>query len=989
MPPASLSARLDLALLLAFAQLAALSPALCALDLGDDRAALLALDAATHNVLSTAAGWNGPAGSECSGSWRGVLCDTIAGQPRVTQLLLGQSQVHLNLTGQLPAAIGNLTALTQFELTDQGLDGDLPANLALLTNVTYLDFRHNRFTGGSSDASGLLPFMAMKGLRFLNLEGNSITGALPPEIGQLSALTNLELTGNALTGSIPATVGQLTHLQKLWLDANQLAGVIPPEIGNLGELVELRLGGNNLVGALPPTIGNLHSLTLLQVGLAHLSGTLPSSLADLGNLQELSLGTNRIEGDLNGVAWERLGQLQRVFLDNNSLQGTLPPALLRVAGLSSLRLQGNLVTGTVPRDVLAQGGLAEIDLRWNGLAADPDVAAFLDGASPGQFSRTQTLAPAGLGVASHDDQSVCLSWDAVPFQDVSGGYQVIYRRTDQPPEAAQTVTMAGKAVTFTVIAGLTSGTDYSFQIRSFSDPHAANQNTVTSDTSPNPPLTGRTASADQVGQVALQSATYAAAEGQILQVAVERKNGVKGPLSVTLGLKGSGDNPAVVGRDMKLLTPSVQWADQEGGIKEILIAMAADGGDNRTETAQLQLQTTPASLIGSPGAASLELLDRTVAGTVDSPVVATNGNGLELSVWTSVKAGSSNRSVVGRFTAGLTANVFPSQSAIADDAGIDQYDPEVLPLADTFFVLWSTDSSDHKRSIVYCEIDIKTLGCRGRAKAIVLDASATEFSAVADGDTFWLLWRASSSLHLAHFNHGGRVIGRRETVISDPSAAQPRLARLGDQGVLATWTALVPLDSGDPSTARPVLQGRSFAPATGFQSVLPDLAGPEAVEMRDFRLETRADGAALLSWVGVTIAASPSGPLRAGPQIHLRRVGILGTLEGGEVLLGCSSCGDLIEMHSIVAAPTGDCVATWVTTPADAASAPTVMRAQLRNCDTEQSETQLRLIGPAFRVHRVGMGSADGNLLVLGQRSSAPSLDLRTYRCDRGSRCRN
>jgi hypothetical protein len=148
MPRASRPARLDLAALLAVALFAELSPALRALDLSDDRAALLALDTATHNVLGATGGWNGPPGSECSGSWLGVHCDTVAGQPRVTQLLLGQHQVHLNLTGRLPAAIGNLTALSQFELTDQGLDGDLPASLAMLTSVTHLDFRHNRFTGG-------------------------------------------------------------------------------------------------------------------------------------------------------------------------------------------------------------------------------------------------------------------------------------------------------------------------------------------------------------------------------------------------------------------------------------------------------------------------------------------------------------------------------------------------------------------------------------------------------------------------------------------------------------------------------------------------------------------------------------------------------------------------------------------------------------------------------------------------------------------------
>jgi hypothetical protein len=986
MLPVSRRRSLYPALLLALAQLAAAYPCRAALLQGD-RDALLAFDLATNRVLSTSRGWGGPPGSECDGSWMGVHCGLVQGQDRVTQLKLGQDEVPVSLAGSLPVEIGNLTALTQFDLTDQSLAGELPASLAMLTNLVRLDFRHNRFSGGNPVTSGLLPFMSMTGLQFLNLEGNSIGGPIPDQIAQLPGLTNLELTGNGLTGPIPAAIGQLTHLQKLWLDANQLAGAIPAEIGNLGALVELRLGGNNIVGPLPASIGNLHSLTLLQVGLAHLSGALPSTLANLSNLQELSLGTNNIAGDLTGVAWESLGQLQRVFLDNNALQGAIPPSLVQLARPSALRLQGNKLTGPVPRDVLARPGLAEIDLRWNGLEADPDVAALLDSLAGGQFSLTQTLAPKTLSAMGMGQTAICLAWAPVSFQDVSGGYQVIYRRADQPEETSQTVVISGKAVPYTVVGGLTPNTVYSFQVQSFSDPHAANQSTVTSDASA--PVLGQTAGPDSPGEVAFKAGVFSAAEGQVLRVGAERLGGVAGPLQVTPVLTGSGANPATVGKDIALVTPSLQWADQEGGFKDILISVAADNLTEPTETAQLQLQASSSSLIGNPGTATLELLDRTVAGSADSPVVATDADGLELSVWTVVEPTGSDRDIVGRFTAGLTPSVSPLQFVIAGTPGVDEFDPEVLPLADTFLVFWSASDSDDKRKLLFCEIDTKTGGCRVRPKALVLDASATEFSAVTDGVAFWLLWRTGSGLRLAQFDRGGRVIGRRQTVTSDSSAAQPRLARWGNHGVFASWTAFHPLVPGDPTTARPLLQGRAFDPLTGFQSVLPDLAGPEAVEMRDFKLATRADGSALLSWVGVTIKVSPAGALREGPQIHLRRVGLSGTPDAGEVVLGCSACGDLVETHSVVAAPGGDCVVTWVSAPADGVSAPIVTRAQLRNCRTERSEAQLHLIGPAFRVHRVEMGSANGNLLVLGQRASALSLDLRTYRCDGGTQCRN
>jgi len=901
----------------------------------------------------------------------------------VTKLLLGLHEVPLSLKGSLPSEIGNLTELDQFELTDQGLSGALPASLALLTKMVRLDFRHNRLSGS------LQPFIGMKQLNFLNLEGDAISGPIPDAVGQLTSLTNLELTGNALNGPIPASLGQLSHLQKLWLDANQLEGSIPAEIGSLGALLELRLGGNNLAGPIPDSIGSLHSLTLLQVGLCHLSGALPSTLADLSSLQELSLGTNRLGGELGNVAWERLGQLQRVFLDNNTLEGAIPPELLRIAGLSDLRLQGNKLRGSVPRDLLTQPNLVGIDLRWNGLQADSDVAARLDSVSSGQFSRTQTLSPVGLFVTGTTSDAACLSWKPATFQDVSGGYQVIYGRAGEPEDTFQTAVVTGKAVVYAVISGLQPGTNYSFQIKTFSDPHAANQSTVTSDASA--PILGETAAAGETGQVLFTATPLSAAEGQILHVGVARIGGVNGALRVRPVLTGSGTNPANVGRDISLITQSLQWADQEGGEKDVLLSVAADSAVEPTETAQLQLQASQPGVIGDPGVATLEVLDRTVAGTVDSPVVATTADGLELSVWTVVETRGSKRDVVGRFTAGLTPSVFSLQFMIAGTADVDEYDPVVLPLEHTFVVLWLASDPDGKRRIVGpCEMDIESGRCLRKVKSIVLDASVTAFSAVADGATFWLAWRASSGIHLARFDRQGRVIGRRELVTSDPTAAQPRIARFGERGVFTTWTALVPLNPGDLTTGRPALQGRSFDPATGFKPSLPDLAGPDAVELRDFKLETRPDGAALISWIGVTLGSSPSGPLRVGPNIHLRRVGLSGTLEGSEVVLGCPLCGDLIQSHSIVADPaSGDCVATWVSIPGQGVSAPVVLRAKLRKCDASQGEVQLHLVGSAFRVRSVELGSAGGNLLVLGQRTSAPSLDLRSYRCHGGTLCRN
>lgn len=88
---------------------------------------------------------------------------------------------------------------------------------------------------------------------------NSLSGTIPPEIGNLKHLTNLELDGNLLSGTIPP---EITKLPLYWLSlaANPLSGTIPPGIANLTDLSFLRLGpGQNtsLSGTMPSAICNL------------------------------------------------------------------------------------------------------------------------------------------------------------------------------------------------------------------------------------------------------------------------------------------------------------------------------------------------------------------------------------------------------------------------------------------------------------------------------------------------------------------------------------------------------------------------------------------------------------------------------------------------------------------------------------------------------------------------------------------------------------
>jgi cysteine-rich repeat protein len=76
----------------------------------------------------------------------------------------------------------------------------------------------------------------------------------------MTALQHLYLNGNLLTGSIPPELGNLAALQRLLLYDNQLSGVIPPELGSLSALLYTYLDGNALVGPVPVELMDLVGL---------------------------------------------------------------------------------------------------------------------------------------------------------------------------------------------------------------------------------------------------------------------------------------------------------------------------------------------------------------------------------------------------------------------------------------------------------------------------------------------------------------------------------------------------------------------------------------------------------------------------------------------------------------------------------------------------------------------------------------------------------
>ena len=153
--------------------------------------------------------------------------------------------------------------------------------------VTELHLDENDLTGPIPAALG-----DMARLGALSLRRNGLVGSIPGELGSLVDLERLDLRGNELTGPIPAGLGNLTRLRRLYLDSNALTGPIPEELGSLVNLQSLDLGSNGLTGPIPDALGNLVSLRNLSLGLNDLTGPVSGVLGGLMNLVRLGLSYN-------------------------------------------------------------------------------------------------------------------------------------------------------------------------------------------------------------------------------------------------------------------------------------------------------------------------------------------------------------------------------------------------------------------------------------------------------------------------------------------------------------------------------------------------------------------------------------------------------------------------------------------------------------------------------------------------------------------------
>ena len=257
-------------------------------------------------------------------TWFGVTTDADG---RVAGLSLSENE----LTGSIPAVIGNLANLRILRLDGNQFSGPIPVELGILIGLEELSLGHGEndfFDPGDDGLTGAIPpeLGDLRNLAALNLRGHDLTGPIPAALGNLTNLRWLNLGGNSLTGTIPDELGNLTSLRALYLRGNRLTGPLPAVLGGLTDLNGLDLGRNDwTAGPIPEAWSTLSNLSSLWLSRANVTGPLPLWLGDLTELRHLDLSYN---WGISGPLPSRLDLSHLDEIDVFATQACAPPAWL-------------------------------------------------------------------------------------------------------------------------------------------------------------------------------------------------------------------------------------------------------------------------------------------------------------------------------------------------------------------------------------------------------------------------------------------------------------------------------------------------------------------------------------------------------------------------------------------------------------------------------------------------------------------------------------
>ena len=207
----------------------------------------------------------------------------------------------------------DLSSLTYFylDLSSNSLNGTFPAitNAMPLIRSFSLYVNHNQFSGDISSVLNSAQFGSLNMQSYIRLNDNFFTGSLPRwfAASQLQEYS-LDVSNNRLTGSIPSDFfSSMTGLSNLalldlFVQGNQLSGALPPDLLRLSDSnpnsislsrIRLSFSDNNLSGSIPPTFfvplnWTRTSIAVFDFSQNQFTGNLPSTIYSTAPSSSLS-----------------------------------------------------------------------------------------------------------------------------------------------------------------------------------------------------------------------------------------------------------------------------------------------------------------------------------------------------------------------------------------------------------------------------------------------------------------------------------------------------------------------------------------------------------------------------------------------------------------------------------------------------------------------------------------------------------------------------
>ncbi|XP_077235403.1 leucine-rich repeat protein kinase family protein [Tasmannia lanceolata] len=195
-----------------------------------------------------------------------------------------------NFDSELPSSLVKCTTLWRFRIEGNKLTGAIPSGFGFLPNLTFMDLSQNNFSGEIPRDLGNAPR-----LQFLNISENPLGSSLPENIWTAPNLQIFSASFCNLKGKIPDFVG-CKNLYKLEMEGNSLSGSIPWNIGDCQKLLSLKLSKNELTGIIPWELATLPSITDVDLSCNSLTGTIPSSFDNCSTLENFNVSYNLLSG---------------------------------------------------------------------------------------------------------------------------------------------------------------------------------------------------------------------------------------------------------------------------------------------------------------------------------------------------------------------------------------------------------------------------------------------------------------------------------------------------------------------------------------------------------------------------------------------------------------------------------------------------------------------------------------------------------------------